>query len=75
MNTVSLLEVNKNVNSLIELSRNRVVVIVTRVLTTRIILQSNVITSIEDSYLDLASSLNISRELLNIVKAVRDLEV
>jgi hypothetical protein len=73
--TALLLEVNKNVDGPVELGRNRVVVVIARVLTARIALRSNVVASVEDGYLDLASSLNVGRELLDIVKAVRDPEV
>jgi hypothetical protein len=73
--TALLLEVNKNVNGPVELGRNRVAVVIARVLTVRIVLRSNVVASVEDGYLDLASSLNVGRELLNAVEAVRDLEV
>ena len=38
IDTVLLLEVNENVNSLVKLSRNRIIVIVTKVLIIRIIL-------------------------------------
>jgi hypothetical protein len=57
--TVLLLEVNKNVDSPVELSRNRVAVVITRVLIARIALRSNIVVSTEDGYLDLASSLNV----------------
>jgi len=66
---------NENVDGPVELGRNRVAVVVAGVLTTRIALRSNVVASIEDGHLDLTSSLNVDRELLNAVKAVRDPEI
>lgn len=75
VDTALLLEVNENVDGPVELGRNRVAVVVAGVLTTRIALRSNVVASAEDGHLDLASSLDVGRELLDAVEAVRDPEV
>jgi len=58
---ILLLKVNKNVNSIVELSRNRIIVIITRILIVRIILQSTIIILIEYSYINLISTFNINR--------------
>jgi hypothetical protein len=75
VDTALLLEVNENVDGLVKLGRNRVAVVVAGVLTIRIALRSNVVASTEDGHLDLASSLDVGRELLDAVEAVRDPEV
>jgi hypothetical protein len=65
-----LLKVDQDVKGIVELSRNVVVVVVARVFTARVTLCVRVIASVEHSGLDLTSTLNSVRQLLNAVKAV-----
>ena len=70
---ILLLKVNKNVNSTVELSRDRVIVVITRILTARIALRSTVVMLTEHSHIDLISTFNVDRQLLNTVKVVGNL--
>jgi hypothetical protein len=65
-----LLKVDQDVKGVVKLGRNVVTVVVTRVFVARITLRVRVITGTEHSSLDLTSTLNSVRQLLNAVKAV-----
>jgi hypothetical protein len=65
-----LLKVNENVDGIVELGRDRVTVVITRILTARIALRSTIVVLTEHSHIDLTSTFNIDRQLLNAVKAV-----
>jgi hypothetical protein len=65
-----LLKVDQDVKGVVKLGRNVVTVVVTRVFAARIILRVRVVAGTEHSSLDLTSTLNSVRQLLNAVKAV-----
>jgi hypothetical protein len=65
--------VNENVDSAVKLSRDRVTVVITRILIVRITLRSTIIVLTEYSHIDLTSTFDVDRQLLNTVKAVGNL--
>ena len=64
-----LLKVNENVDGAVELGGDRVVVVIARILAVRIALRSTII-ALVDSHIDLTSTFNVDRQLLNTVEAV-----
>ena len=65
-----LLKVNENVDGAVELGGDRVVVVIARILAVRIALRSTIIALVEHSHIDLTSTFNVDRQLLNTVEAV-----
>jgi hypothetical protein len=65
-----LLKVNENVNGAVELGGDRVAVVIAGILTARIVLRSTIVVLAEHSHIDLTSTFNVDRQLLNAVKAV-----
>jgi hypothetical protein len=65
--------VNENVDSIVELSRDRVTVMIARILTARIVLRSTIIVLTEHSHINLISTFDVNRQLLNAVKVVGNL--
>jgi hypothetical protein len=68
-----LLKVNENVDGAVELGRDRVAVVIARILTARIALRSTIVVLTEHSHINLTSTFNIDRQLLNAVEAVGNL--
>ena len=58
---ILLLKVNKNVDSVVELSRNRITVVIARILAVRIILRFTVVVLTEYSYVNLTSTFDVDR--------------
>ena len=67
-----MLEVNEDVNGAVKFGGDRVVVIIAGILATRIALRSSIVAITEHGRLDLTSTLDIGRQLLNVVEVVRD---
>ena len=65
-----LLKVNENVDGAVELGGDRVAVVIARILAARIALRSTVVALAEHSHIDLTSTFDVDRQLLNAVEAV-----